>query len=194
MLALPYEIWRDIPGYEGYYQVSNLGRIKTLDRYVKHWRGGLLLRKSQLLKLNYDADGYIIVGLSKNGKTLTNKVHRLVAQVFIPNPNNLPVVNHKDENKSNNCVWNIEWCTVDYNNKYGDRLYNVSIHRINNPLICKPVLQYTLNMEFVAEYPSAAEAERQTGIKHTCISSCCRGIYKQTNGYIWIFKSESQIP
>lgn len=192
------EIWRDIKGYEGLYQVSNLGRVRSVDRYVKHWRGGLLKRKSQPLSLNYDSYGYIIVGLGKNGKNTTKKVHRLVGITFPDlvdwtedakgKPFEEIVINHKDQNKSNNCVDNLEWCTVDYNNKYGDRLENVSKHRINNPLICKPVIQYTLDMEFVAEFPSAAEAERQTGIKHTSISSVCRGIYKQANGYIWKFK------
>lgn len=208
MLALPYyeEVWRDIKGYEGLYQVSNFGRVKSLERFVKYWRGGMLLRKSQTIKLNYDSDGYCIVGLSKDGTTLTKKVHRLVAMTFPDlvdwteeakdKPFDEIVVNHKDENKVNNWVNNLEWCTVKYNNIYGNRLNNVSKHRINNPLICKPVKQYTLDMEFIAEYPSAAEAERQTGIKHSSISKCCRGYdinyytknkcnYKQTGGYIW---------
>lgn len=105
------EIWKDIPGYEGKYQVSNTGEVESLN-----YNG---TGKTKSLKQSTDKKGYKHVRLFKNGKGKTYKVHRLVAMLFIPNPNNLPIINHKDENKTNNNVNNLEWCTYEYNNTYG---------------------------------------------------------------------------
>ena len=103
------EEWKDIKGYEGLYQISNKGRVKSL------------YNKGKILTPGKDKDGYSIVSLYKNKIKKTNKVHRLVAQAFLSNPDNLPQVNHKDENKLNNCVENLEWCSVEYNINYGTR-------------------------------------------------------------------------
>lgn len=111
------EIWRDIKGYEGLYKVSNYGRIKSLERKDCLGRS----KKEKILKLSEDKDGYLLITLHKNKKVKTFKVHRLVAETFVPNPNNYPIINHKDENKINNHVSNLEWCTVKYNNNYGTR-------------------------------------------------------------------------
>lgn len=119
------EIWKDIKGYEGYYQVSNLGRIRSLDRYIatvgnpsgQRLIRGKILRPSKRVMSN-GKDGYYSVTLYKRGVDTLFNVHRLVAETFIPNPNNLPCVNHKDENKHNNMADNLEWCTIGYNNKY----------------------------------------------------------------------------
>ena len=112
------EEWRDIGGYEGLYQVSNLGRVRSLrDKNNK--------KRELILKPKIMRNGYLKVDLCKNGKQKTFTVHRLVATVFISNPKNFPVVNHKDENKLNNNVSNLEWCTVLYNNCYGTRLKKV---------------------------------------------------------------------
>lgn len=124
------EIWKDIVGYEGFYQVSNLGRVKSLDRYIEitNKRGTLYRRpiKGRLLSLN-NADGdYISVALTKDSIGIFYSVHRLVAQAFIPNPDNLPQVNHKDENPSNNYADNLEWCTAKYNSNYGTRCEKLS--------------------------------------------------------------------
>ena len=106
------EIWKDINGYEGLYQISNLGSVKSLKdnhgNYTEEIRNGTPNNK-----------GYLIIDLYKNGKRKHYSIHRLVAQAFIPNPDNLPIVNHKDENKENNNVDNLEWCTYEYNNNYG---------------------------------------------------------------------------
>ena len=112
------EEWRDIEGYEGLYQVSNLGRVKSFN-YRGH-KGCI-----GILKGTPDKDGYLRVVLFKNGRK-DYRVHQLVAKMFIPNPENLQVINHKDENKQNNTAENLEWCTVAYNNSYGDRLKKVS--------------------------------------------------------------------
>ena len=110
-MLLPKRIWKDIPGYEGLYQVSNTGQVRSLN----YRQTG----KTKILKQHTDKNGYKKVGLSKNGKVKTYAVHRLVAKAFISNPNNLPYVNHKDENPSNNAVWNLEWCDCSYNTSYG---------------------------------------------------------------------------
>lgn len=122
------EIWKDIPGYEGLYQVSNLGDIKVLDRIVNCGikNNKTVIRKSKLLKQRIN-QGYYEVALSKNGKKRFLKVHRLIAITFLPNLNNLPSVNHKDENKLNNCIDNLEWCTIKYNCNYGTRNYKISL-------------------------------------------------------------------
>lgn len=125
------EIWKDIAGYEGFYQVSNLGRVRSLDRHIertsKYGKPFKQLRKGRLLKLSLSLDNYLDVTLSTPEiGPRTFRVNRLVAQTFIPNPNNLPYVNHKDECKTNNIVDNLEWCTNDYNINYGTRNARIS--------------------------------------------------------------------
>lgn len=112
------EEWRDIAGFEGLYQISNLGNVKSFDRIDSLGR----LRIGIKRKLIDDKDGYQLVSLHKDGKVFMKKVHRLVAEAFLPNPDNLPFVNHKDENKKNNCVDNLEFCTAKYNVNYGSAL------------------------------------------------------------------------
>ena len=116
------EIWKPVVGYEGLYEVSNWGIIKALPKIDEDGHK----RKERLLKPCYDSKKYLIVKLSKNKITKNYKVHRLVAEAFIPNPNNLPQVNHKDENKTNNVVTNLEWCDAKYNNSYGTRKERIS--------------------------------------------------------------------
>lgn len=111
------EVWKDIPGYEGMYQISNLGRVKSLGSTIREgWN-----LKEKILKLTKEPKGYLKVGLRKNGKIKTVRVHRLVAESFVANPENLPEVNHKDENKENNLADNLEWCTTKYNAGYGTK-------------------------------------------------------------------------
>ncbi len=124
------EVWRDIPEYEGYYQVSNHGRVRSLDRVIIG--GGVnpvKNLKGRIIKACPDLVGYLIVGLSKNGKVTIKSPARLVAIQFIPNPNNLPQVNHKDENKANNREDNLEWCTCLYNVRYGTGIIRRKIAR-----------------------------------------------------------------
>ena len=113
------EEWKAIPGYEGLYEVSNKGNVRNV-------------RRNTLLRLTKTNKGYIQVGLSKNGILTVLKVHRLVAQAFLPNPDNLPMINHKDEDKTNNRVENLEWCTAKYNNTYGTRQDKVRDTAIKN--------------------------------------------------------------
>ena len=120
------EEWRPIEGYEGLYEVSSYGRVRSLDRF--YYR----LHKGKVLSPTKDRYGYLTVTLNYNGKSKTIKIHRLVAQAFLPNPDNLPQVNHKNEVKSDNCVDNLEWCDAKYNNKYGTRLERFINTKIKN--------------------------------------------------------------
>ena len=128
------EIWKDIKGYEGLYQVSNKGRVKSLN-YRRTGKEGILKGKP-------DKDGYLRVGLCKNKKQKPFYIHRLVAKAFLPNPNNLPEVNHIDENKENNHVENLEWCDRKYNNNYGSRNERASVsmkgkkHKLKKQILC----------------------------------------------------------
>ena len=115
------EEWREIKGYEGLYEVSNLGRVRRLDGIVNTDIKNVSKRflKGRILKPSTNSNGYYRVILSKDSKTKMHFIHRLVAVAFLPNPDNLPCVNHKDENPKNNSVWNLEWCTQKYNMNYG---------------------------------------------------------------------------
>ena len=126
------EIWRPIVGYEGLYEVSSYGRVRSLDRYVKCDYEKYRLHKGKVLSPGKDKDGYLSVVLSCNGKHKKIAVHRLVAQAFIPNPDNLPQVNHRDENPSNDNVDNLEWCTAKYNLSYGTRNIRIKETAIKN--------------------------------------------------------------
>lgn len=183
------EIWKDVPGFEGIYQVSNKGNVKSLDRYVqcadtvRHYKGCLL---KQCKKKN----GYMEVRLRRSKIYKPKLVHRLVAEVFISNTEGLPQVNHKDENKRNNCVENLEWCTQAYNNLYGEGHKSRCKNAKNGSIkaTARAVLQYSLDGEFVAEYFSAMEAGRVTGFRQSGISECCNGKQKTAYGYIWKYK------
>ena len=168
------EVWRAVPNYEGLYEVSNLGRIKSLYNYKRNGNNILVPRIKR---------GYLTVGLRKNGVRKWHSLHRLVASAFISNPNDLPQINHKDENKLNNNVNNLEWCSVSYNNTYGTRIKKVT------EKTGKHVLQFDKKMNFIKEYPSIAEATRSVGLKSISgISLCCSGKYETAGGYKWTYK------
>lgn len=169
------EEWRNIEDYDDY-QVSNLGRVKSL-KYGKE----------RIVKPHTINGGYLNICLSKNSKKNWYLVHRLVAEAFIPNPNNLPFINHRDECKTNNIVDNLEWCTRQYNNTYGTCIQRMVKKKrgIYNTKKSKTVFQYTLDGEFVKEFPSVAEVERQLGYNNSNISECCLGKRKTAYGYIW---------
>lgn len=257
------EIWRPIENYEGLYEVSNLGRVRSVDRCVKQ-QGRMQLYKGCILSPYLNNTGYYAVRLSKDNKKRGFTIHRLVAKAFIPNPLNLPCINHKDENTTNNTVFlntdgsvdtdrsNLEWCTHSYNMNYGTLPYrkrynygervcmynntgelikvflslheaeeetgifrcdisenckgflhsaggyvwrfykdtkgkNISIYTAKNSP--KRVCQYDKDLNLIATYKSAHEAERITGFNHENISACCRGVSASCQGYYWTFDS-----
>ena len=163
------EIWKDIEGYEGLYQISNKGRVKSLK-----WG------KERILKPGWNTGGYLKVYLFKNTEAQDRLVHRLVAEAFIPNPYNKPQVNHKDENKKNNCVENLEWITCMDNCNYGTR----------NERISRKILQYSKSGEFIREWVGALEVERVLGINNSDIIQCCKGRRKSAGSFIWQYKEK----
>lgn len=167
------EIWKDIEGYNGYHQISNYGRVKSCDRISNNRRGNYL-KKSKILKTSVDNDGYIHVTLCKNGERKTFTIHKLVATSFIENPFNLLEINHKDENKANNNVENLEWCTRKYNLNYGNRMKKIR----------KCVVQYYNEVE-VCSFNSIMDAENKTSINKGSISNCCLGKTKTAGGFNW---------
>lgn len=185
------EEWKDIKGYEGYYQVSNLGNVRRLERLVDYWRknGHLRIQPARQLKQGSNNRQRASVALCKDGKIKRFLIHRLVAEAFIPNPNNLPCINHKDENTHNNKANNLEWCTYKYNDNYGTR--NMRIAKSNG----MQVEQYTLDGLYVSTYDSVADAGRALGKKPSAIAVVARGggywsrgkFYKAKHayGYIW---------
>ena len=181
--------WRDVVGYEGLYQVSNLGRVRSLGRII-YWRGTSLFREGRIMTPRINKYGYFQLTLTKDKKHKTHTVHRLVAEAFIPNPDNLPQVNHKDENKLNNCIDNLEWCDSPNNCNYGTRNKRISASQINDKNKSKPILQYTLSNFLLKEYKSIHEANRDTGIDRKDISYVCNNKcgHKTAGGYIWKYK------
>ena len=169
------ETWKDIKGYEGIYQVSNLGRVKSLPvkSKTKYFKGGIL-------KTSVDKVGYVCVSLSRK----TYKVHRLVAEAFIDNPYDYRCVNHKDEDKTNNRVDNLEWCTHKYNNNYGTRNKKISQNA------GRRILQYDLEGNLIRVWDSISNASRYYGVKRWTICGCCAGRQKTSCGYIWRYDNE----
>ena len=165
------EIWCPVKNYESLYEVSDQGRVKSLK-----------FCKERIMKPSRDTCGYLLVNLWKNGEKKPYRIHRLVAQTFIPNPDNLPEVNHKDEDKINNKVSNLEWCDRKYNNNYGTHNQRMAEKK------SKPVLQYEKDGKFVKEWKSAVDVQRNLKYSQGNISSCCNGKIKSSYGFIWKYK------
>lgn len=129
----PKEIWKPVKDFEGLYEISNYGNVRSLDRCIEYNDGRIRLHPGTIISLhiNKNRNGYVQVSLYKGNIRYEKKVHRLVAEAFIPNPNNLPQVNHKDENTKNNFEWNLEWCDCRYNNSYGTKRQRLSEWRTN---------------------------------------------------------------
>jgi hypothetical protein len=178
------EIWRDVKGYEGVYIVSNMGNVRRVGRHSNQftsWDNARELKKSD------NGKGYFFVTLSMNNMQKRPYVHRLVAEAFIDNPENKPTVNHKDGVKSNNCVENLEWATYTENNVHS---IEVLKRDTKNSSDSYTVCQFDKAGNFIKEYPSMREAERQTGLK--AISQVCRGkkYHHTAGGYVWKYKKD----
>nr|DAS34350.1 MAG TPA: homing endonuclease [Caudoviricetes sp.] len=185
------EEWIPIEGYEGYYEISNLGRVYSI-------------RRNMILKNKISPTGYARVSLSVNGVAKHHAVHRLVANAFIKNPDNKPTVNHINENKLDNRVENLEWATNAEQNVHGTRIERVKAHtnyrernidykqvaakhnyeELNKKQM-KPVLQYDKHGIFIAQFPGVAFAARTVGISAGHLCSCLKGRRKTCGGYQW---------
>ena len=185
------EIWKDVKGYEGYYQVSNLGRVKSLDRnYDVINKLGFKQRinsKGRIRIPQKGSNGYLFVSLSKDNKIKQILIHRMVAIAFLPNPDDLPEVNHKDECITNNAVNNLEWCTSKYNANYGTRN-----ERCFPKAQCKAVNQYSKDGKFIKRWNSLGDAYRTLGIDRSQIINVCKH-KKQcvtAGGFKWEYADE----
>lgn len=182
------EIWKPVKGYEGFYEVSNLGRVKSLDRIVpsKSKTGTPCTRKvkGRIMKNGKDGHGYPHISLRKDRATKNAAVHRLAAEAFLPKVEGKEYVNHINSDYTNNCVENLEWCTSNENNihawKQGNRVATNA----------KPIAMFSLNGEHIKDFQSVAEASRNTGICETGIRNCCKNKpkHKTAGGYKWQYR------
>ena len=176
------EIWKPVRNYEGLYEglyeVSNTGKVKSLN-YRK-------TGKERILKTYDNGHGYLFVVLSKEGNREQPLVHVLVATAFLPNPNNLPEVNHNDEDKTNNCVENLEYCSKLYNINYGTGIKRRAEKR------SKPVFSVDKESGLIMWWQSAHEADRCTGISNGNIIKCCQGKQKSAGGHIWFYADDNE--
>jgi hypothetical protein len=186
------EIWKDIEGYEGIYQVSNFGRVRSLDHEVikmsKHGKNTVFNIKGRILKGTTNWAGYKMVNIRHiDGKFFPRMVHRLVAKAFVPGYMEGLQVNHIDENKQNNRYDNLEWVTSKQNNNHGFHIERATAHCKEER---KAIIQMSLNGDFVAEYPHSRDAQKATGIHRWQIRKCCENKprYKTAGGYRWRYK------
>lgn len=182
------EVWKDISGYKGFYQVSNLGRIKSVARFItdKDRPNRCIYHKGQIIKQYVDKMGYYNLHLSINSKVSLKRAHRIVAETFIPNPNNLPCINHKDETRTNNSVPNLEWCTHKYNTNYGTCIERIRSKNLLRTDMATPIYQYSLDGTFVCRHNSINSIERNLGFSKRSIRQVLDGVHASSHGYIWL--------
>lgn len=180
------EIWKDIKGYEGIYQVSNTGKVRRIGKCSNQYTSWETKRE---LKAGDNGSGYKFVNLSHHNNQKQKYIHRLVAQAFIEKPkcDEYLTVNHKDGNKNNNDVNNLEWATQSENNQHAYDVLNKKTLK-NNPKVSKVVIQYDLNDNKIKQYPSIREAERKTNINSSSISEVCRNIRSTAGGFKWKYQ------
>lgn len=205
-ISLPNEEWRDVVGYEGYYMVSNMGRIATLSHtvdFISIYDGVEVKKtfkaKQCLRKLHQGKHGYMECTLRDSKRTRLMKVHRIVAEAFIPNPQSLPSVNHKDEDKTNNKVENLEWCTCLYNANYGTRnkrlktslsnAHKNGLYENTYKVGRKPIVGISLLDGTTIKFERSADLHEQ-GFERHLVSKCCRNLRKDYKGYKWMFLSD----
>ena len=184
------EIWENVKDYEEFYQVSNLGNVKSLARDIYYQNGTIHHLKEKILAPALNNKGYQYVHLCKNGKMKNMLVHRLVAMAFIPNSENKPMINHKDENPLNNCVNNLEWCTASYNANYGTRIQRCVQNHRSYKLGDNPRARAVFCVELNKKFDCAKSAQEELGILRTSIGSACRGKTKTAGGFHWRYADD----
>lgn len=189
------EIWKDIIGYEGLYQVSNLGNVKSLKKKSINRHGWIRILPELIMIQKISNNGYKRVGLVKNGHQKQISVHRLVTIAFIENKNNKPCVNHKDGNKLNNNVDNLEWVTISENSLHSTRVL-CKLHNTKGDKDSQSKCVYQISAidgKVIMKFGSVREAERETGIDRAFIGKCANGIYAKAKGYVWSFDQSEPI-
>ena len=187
------EIWKDVCGFEGLYQVSNLGKVRSLDRLVNSGIG-IGLRKGRVLKPQMTIRGYLQVGLNKDGKQKLFSVHRLVWTAFNGKRPEGMQVNHIDEDKTNNRLDNLNLMTPKENTNWGTGNERRAKSMINHKSLSKPIIQYNLTGEKLAEFEGLHDAARKLNINQGNISSALNGRYKTAGGFKWKYKTSSPLP
>lgn len=183
------EVWKDVVGYEGLYRVSNYGNVISIPRLSKKRNR---IYAGQKLNCTKFLTGYLNVGLSKDSITTKYNVHRLVAEAFIPNPENKATVNHKDGNKLNNNINNLEWNTYTENNRHAFANNLIKRYCGKDNKASKPVSQYTRQNIKIKDFDCIKEAARQTNTNGSSIGACCNNKRKSAGGYFWKFNKEAE--
>lgn len=186
------EIWAWIDGYEGQYMVSTFGRVISIERIRGNHSKKQNVRK-KIKKLSDNGHGYKFVNLWKDNKEEKKYIHRLVAMAFIPNPENLPQINHKDEDKSNNRIDNLEWCNQKYNINYGTfrtRSKSTMLRNGNN----RGIDVYDMNGKFIKTYVFSNEVCKEYGINRRVLYDVCNGITRSVKGHRFVFEGEKLRP
>ena len=195
------EIWKDIEGFEGFYQVSSLGRVRSLDRIVVNSRYGYQSLKGRILRQHKNGDGYFHIGLNKDNHRKKYETHRLVAQTFIPNPENKAEVDHINTKRDDNRIENLRWATrkENQNNSLTLKKRSDSMKGDKHPMYgklgktnpnSKAIYQVSMDGNIIRKWNALSEAERQTGTDESSISRCCQGKLNAAGGYRWLYAED----
>lgn len=188
--------WKFIDGYSGHFKINKNGHIRSVDRVIELKNGGFRKLRSRSISTRKNSDGYTIVNLSLNGAVKVYRLHRLLATAFIPNPKNLPIINHKNGKRSDNRLINLEWSTQKENVLHGFMVLGRKgssagkFGRLHHR--SKPVAQINSDGEIIMRYECARETEKY-GFHQGHVSACCRGVNKTHAGYKWEYVTVEEL-